>query len=141
MSNKDYANRWMEAEREYWRTGRTGPFEPLGAPEATVHMGGMTTTFHALVNEMLPMFRTAFPDLETTAEDLIEEGDKVVVRARWTGTHRGAFMGVPATGKRVTGTEIHICRIVDGRLVEQWSEMDMMGLMQQLGAIPAQPEA
>jgi steroid delta-isomerase-like uncharacterized protein len=75
---------------------------------------------------------TAFPDLERTVEDLVAEGDKVV--ARWTarGTNTGDFNGMPATGKVATSSGITIFRIADGRIVEEWSESDMLGLMQQL---------
>ena len=76
----------------------------------------------------------AFPDLERGIEDLVTEGDKVV--ARWTarGTNTGEFNGMPATGKYATSSGITIFRIADGRVVEEWSESDLLGLMQQLTA-------
>ena len=76
----------------------------------------------------------AFPDLDRTLEDLVAEGDKVV--ARWTakGTNTGEFNGMPATGKFATSSGITIFRIADGRIVEEWSESDMLGLLQQLAA-------
>jgi predicted ester cyclase len=83
------------------------------------------------------MFLAAFPDLETVIEELIAEGDKVVRRGYFQGTHHGAFQGIPATGKRVTVPLIAIERIVDGKLLEHRASPDIMGLMQQLGAIPA----
>ena len=78
------------------------------------------------------MLRKAFPDIKYTVEDMIEEGDKLV--ARWTahGTHKGDFMGIPPTDKRVTFTGIEIIRVVDGKAVEEWEELDRAGLMQQL---------
>jgi predicted ester cyclase len=69
-------------------------------------------------------------------EDLIAEGDKVVVRGTLRGTHQGDFMGIPPTGKVVTFTAIAICRFAGGKEVEHWSNADVLGLMQQLGAIP-----
>ncbi len=80
---------------------------------------------------------TAFPDIERTVEDLVAEGDKVV--ARWTavGTHTGPFQGMPPSGSRATSSGITVFRIADGRIVEEWSESDMLGLLQQIGAIPA----
>jgi steroid delta-isomerase-like uncharacterized protein len=83
------------------------------------------------------MFWTAFPDLHFTVEDMIAEGDKVVARITLSGTQQGAFMGIPPTGKHVTITGIDINRIAGGKSVEHWFEMDMLGMMQQLGVIPA----
>ena len=81
-------------------------------------------------------FRAAFPDLQGTIEDMIAEGDKVVVRGAVRGTHRGELMGIPATGKQVTVTLIDINRIEGGKLAERWAETDMLDMMQQLGVIP-----
>ena len=80
----------------------------------------------------------AFPDVHTKSEDLIAEGDKVVERWSTTSTHTGApFLGVPASGKKVSVTGISIYRIANGRIVEHWAEMDTLGVMQQLGLVPA----
>ena len=68
---------------------------------------------------------------------MIAEGDRVVVRQTWTGTQRGEFMGMPATGKSVSWGVIDIVRLADGKAAEHWGQMDAMGLMMQLGAIPA----
>ena len=81
--------------------------------------------------------RGAFPDLHLKAEDVIAEGDKVVVRDTVTGTHRGEFIGVPPTGKEVTYDEIFIVRFVNGRMAEASGIVDRLSLMQQLGVIPA----
>ncbi len=82
--------------------------------------------------------RRAFPDLSATVEDQVAEGDKLVQRIKWSGTHEGEFFGVPPTGKRVTAElmEIHSFGS-DGKIAEHWSSMDQLGLLQQLGAIPA----
>ena len=84
--------------------------------------------------------RSAFPDFKATIDDILAEGDKVVIRMTWSGTQKGEFMGVPATGKRVSFGVIDIIRITNGKLVEHWGQMDSMSLMQQLGAIPAPVE-
>ena len=81
-------------------------------------------------------FFTAFPDLQTTIEDLIAEGDKVAVRQTWRGTHTGNFLGIPPTGKQVAFTSTEFYRVAGGKLAEEWVELDMLGLLQQLGAIP-----
>ena len=84
---------------------------------------------------------TAFPDLHYTVEDLIAEGDKVVARQTFRGTHQGEIMGVPATGKVVTWTAIIISRFAGGKFVDDWENLDLLGLMQQLGAIPQMAQA
>jgi len=80
----------------------------------------------------------AFPDVHATIEDLIAEDDKVVERTTALGTHKGEFNGVPPTGKSVEWTEIHVYRIEDGKVAELWSEIDFLGLLTQIGAMPAQ---
>jgi len=82
------------------------------------------------------MMNTAFPDVVVTEEDLIAGGDKVVERSSAAATHKGAFMGAPATNKKIHWTEIHIYRLRDGKIAEHWFEMAMLELMQQTGAIP-----
>ena len=87
--------------------------------------------------QTLTMYLTAFPDLHFTVEGIIAEGDQVVARLTARGTQHGAFMGIPPTGKQVTVTAIDVSRIVGGKSVEHWLEMDTLGLLQQLGVIPA----
>ena len=84
----------------------------------------------------------AFPDLRFEAEDVLVDGDKVVARTRFTGTHQGDFVGVPASGKHVDVALIDIIRFGDDGLAhEHWGVMDELALMQQLGAIPDGPPA
>jgi predicted ester cyclase len=80
---------------------------------------------------------TAFPDVRVTETDLITAGDRVVERSDVVGTHRADFMGVPATGKSVRWSEIHIYRLVAGKIAEHWVELAMLEIMQQIGAVPA----
>lgn len=82
------------------------------------------------------MFLSAFPDTQMTVEEQIAEGDKVVTRWTARGTHTGELMGIPPTGKQVTVTGINVDRIAGGKIVEEWGEFDMMGMMQQLGVVP-----
>jgi steroid delta-isomerase-like uncharacterized protein len=89
------------------------------------------------VKQLTAMFRGAFPDFKATIDDLIAEGDKVVIRQTWSGTHKGEFMGIPPTGKRVSFGVIDIIRVAGDKCVEHWGQMDSMGMMQQLGAVPA----
>ena len=87
------------------------------------------------------MFRSAFPDIVVTLEDEFAEGDKVVTRGVFVGTHTGDFMGIPATGRRVSIKYLDIWRLENGKAKENWVQMDMLGLMQQLGVIPAPQQA
>ena len=88
------------------------------------------------------MLIAAFPDLRMVPEDVIASGDKAVARVRVTGTHKGPFMGMSATGKRVEVKLIDIIRFGDdGRAQEHWGVVDQLAMMQQLGAIPAGPQA
>lgn len=89
-------------------------------------------------------FRNAVPDLTYTVEDQIVEGDVVVSRYTLSGTHQGEFFGVPGSGRRIEMTGINIDRFDEsGKLVEEWVEYDLLGAMQQLGAIsePQQPKS
>ena len=90
------------------------------------------------MKQVLGMMRATFPDMAVSTQDMIAEGDKVVSRWTGTGTHQGEFMGIPATGNKVTVSGIGIDRVVDGKIVEHWEQFDAMGMMQQLGAIPSQ---
>jgi len=85
----------------------------------------------------LMMFRTAFPNLHSTLEDLIAEGEQVTVRFTFTGTQQGGLMGIPPTGKPVRVTAILIARLVNGKFVEGWINYDGLGMLQQLGVVPA----
>lgn len=89
------------------------------------------------VKQNFSMFRSAFSDIRVNLEDEIAEGDKVVHRATTTATHTGEFMGVSPTNQQVTWTEMHVIRFANGQAVEHWANFDMLGLMQQLGAVPA----
>jgi predicted ester cyclase len=76
--------------------------------------------------------RAAFPDLRYTVEDMVSEGDKVVARWHWEGTHDGVFRDIPPTGKRVSLTGIVIYRLDGGKVVERWVEVGMENLLRQL---------
>ena len=80
--------------------------------------------------------RNAFPDFQLIIEDQIAEGDKVVTRVTFQGTHRGEYRGVAPTGKQVRYSGIAIDRIVDGKVIEMWHVAETLSLLQQVGAIP-----
>jgi len=87
--------------------------------------------------QVMGMFISAIPDMHVTIEEQAAEGDTVASRGTFTGTHRGAFMGIPATGKPVSIGYIDFWKFRDGKGRENWVQMDMLGLMRQLGVIPA----
>ena len=108
------------------------------SPNITVHIGGMPGPLDlATFFEFGQAWHSAFPDEETTFEDQIAEGDKVVSRMTSRATQVGEFQGVLPTGKRIAVTGIWIDRVVDGKIVERWGQVDMLGVMQQLGVAPA----
>lgn len=82
-------------------------------------------------------YREAFPDLTIMVDDMLAEDDKVVTHWTATGTHLGELMGIPATGKSVRVSGIAIDRCTDGKVVEHWDVFDQMGMLQQLGVVPA----
>jgi steroid delta-isomerase-like uncharacterized protein len=99
--------------------------EELPFPDAPEGKAGVGRLFQSMFD--------AFPDFQMAVEDTIVEGDKVVTRVRATGTHRGEFMGIPATGNRIEVPLIDIARVRDGKIAEHWGVMDSAAMMQQLG--------
>ena len=91
------------------------------------------------LKDILTAMRAAFPDIDFAIKEQISEGDKVVSRFEWTGTHKAAFMGIPATGRPVRVWGIVIDRLVEGRIKDTRILMDTLGLMMQLGALPPPP--
>jgi steroid delta-isomerase-like uncharacterized protein len=86
--------------------------------------------------QFISAYRAALPDLKMAIQFQVAEGDKVVNHWAAQGTHRGNLMGIPPTGKQVTITGTYIARIANGKILEEWGNMDTLGMMQQLGVIP-----
>jgi steroid delta-isomerase-like uncharacterized protein len=93
------------------------------------------------LKQYLASILAAFPDIRYTIEDLVAEGDKVVIRWSGTGTHQGEFMGLAPTGKQMTTSGTDTYRIVEGKIVEYRGQWDFLGFLQQLGALPPLPKA
>jgi len=89
------------------------------------------------LNDVLRGMRSAFPDLHFSIQEQIVEGDKVLTRFEWTGTHQGAFIGIPPTGRTVKVWGMVIDRLENGRIKDTRILMDMLGLMIQLGVFPS----
>jgi predicted ester cyclase len=113
-------------QEELWNhTGNLDAAEDLFAPEQA-----------GAARQEAADFRRGFPDVVSTIEDLIAEGDKVAARWRARATHRGEYVGVPATGREVEFTGISVYRIEGDRIAESWTVEDELGLMRQIGAVP-----
>ena len=106
------------------------------APEYINHRTTGDLNLEQTLQYIRGMF-SAFPDAKFAIDDIIAEGDKVVYRSRWSGTHKGDLLGIPPTGKIVTVTGVEIVRITGGKFIEMWPFQDTMGMMQQLGVIPS----
>jgi predicted ester cyclase len=123
QENKDLVRREQE---ELWNhTGELDAAEELFAADQA-----------EAVKQVAADFRRGFPDVVSTIEDLIAEGDKVVARWRSQATHQGEYMGIPPTGKEVQFTGISVYRIEGDKIAESWTVEDQFGLMRQISAIP-----
>jgi steroid delta-isomerase-like uncharacterized protein len=134
--NKAIVGRWLD---EFWNKGNVAIVDELGAPAVLMYypLTGELRGRDSL-KQLIRQFRTAFPDAYFSLEGgLIAEGDKVVARWKGMATQKGAFGGIPATGKSATWTGISIFRIAEGKVVEEIGEEDALGVLQQLGVIPA----
>ena len=132
--NKAIVSRWVACG---WNTGDLSLVDEFYA-DYTLHSPGMpdvqgTEAFKAFVTR----YRTAFPDIHFTIEDLVADGDKVAWRATTRGTHRGELMGIPPTGKPIVVSSSIVSRFEGGKWAEDWVLIDMLGMLQQLGVIPA----
>ena len=103
------------------------------------HVGTESEDTHGIKDykKSVSEYFNAFPDMHYTIDDMVVEGDKVAVRFTATGTHKGEFMGIPPTNKKVKVQLIGIDRVVGGKIVEEWGISDMLGLMRQLGLTPS----
>jgi steroid delta-isomerase-like uncharacterized protein len=113
--------------------GRMEVLDELLAPGFLSHGGGGVIANGDGYRSAVAATRAAFPDLEVRIEDQFADGDRVATRWTAEATHLGVFGGVPPTGLRVTVSAIHIHRVEDDRLAEMWEEIDLLGLMRQLG--------
>ncbi|MFC1792679.1 ester cyclase [Planctomycetota bacterium] len=137
-ANKDSYRR---INQEAWSQGQLAVVDEFVAPDYVYHdpaLGDITGPEG--LKQTIMMYRTAYPDLQFTIDDVIAEDDLVALRWSAAGTHQGELMGIPATGLETTAVGINIARFVEGKIVEEWSSWDVMGLMQQLGVVaPPRP--
>jgi len=136
--NKVLVRRFVE---EFWNEGNMSTADELMAPDAQIHMPTGEVVDVDGLKGFASTFRGSFPDWHSTFEELIAEEDRVAERWTGRGTHRGELQGIPPTGKRVKVPGSVFYRIVGGKIVEFRGQLDMMGLVQQLGAIPSPQKA
>ena len=112
--------------------------EEIIAPEFVRHdlAGGPDAAGPEGVKRLIAGLRTAFPDIQTTIDDIFSDGEKVVVRFTARGTHSGPFQGMAPTGREATWCGVNIYRVSGGQIRETWQLADGLGLLRQLGATP-----
>ncbi len=136
QGNRELVRRYIE---EVWNAGKLEKVDELVTPDQVNHdpMNPEVPPGPAGARKVVTLYRDAFPDSNVRIEEMICEGDLVVDRWTATGTHNGTLFGIAPTRKRVTVTGITINRIANGKIAETWVNWDNLGLMQQLGAVPA----
>ena len=131
-ANKALVRRFFEA----FNAGDLDGVAALFAPNAVVHNSGAPDPLNVEgFKQLAAVFLAAFPGGKHTIEDMIVEGDKVITRITYHGTHTGDLMGIPPTGKQVATSAMTIDQIANGKIVETWRLFDQMGMMQQLGVV------
>src|SRR5689334_9500600 len=136
QENSSLIRRWFE---EVWNKGRMEAIDEMASPDAIGHGQAQHDTdiglkeFRIFATDL----RRAFPDFKVTIDRVIEQGDIVVARWTTTMTHKGTFLGFAATGKKVTVSGTSMQRIENGKIVEGWDNWDQLGLLVQIGAVPA----
>jgi steroid delta-isomerase-like uncharacterized protein len=137
-ANKTLVRRWFE---EVWNQGREETIDELFAANGIGYGLGDTDVTLRGPADFKPFVRNlrgALPDIHMTIEDIIAEGDKVTVRITVEGTHKGGQLGVAPTGRKVRIEGLVVLRIANGQIVEGWNSWDQLGLLRQIGALPAQ---
>lgn len=136
-TNKAIVRRYFE---QVYNQHRNDLVEEFLAENIELHNSGLEPGLKS-VQQWVTMFAEAFPDQHFVVEDVVAEGDRVVARTSFNGTHQGEMQGIPATGKPVSVPAITIFRLENGKIAEGWLVSDNLGMMQQLGVIPAPREA
>ena len=133
--NKEVTRRFSA---EVWGEGNAALADELIAPDLVEHTPFPSETPGLEGHkQVLAMFRAAFRDLKVTVDEVLAEGDMTFLFWHGDGTHTGAMMGIPATGKPVHVTGMDILRLENGKIKERWAEISALQLMQQLGVIPS----
>ena len=136
-ANKALVRRWFD---EVWNKGQEATIDKLFAENGVAYGLGDTDVEIRGPAQFKPFFRNmrgSFPDLQITIEDIVAEADKVMVRVLLQGTHSGGNLGPAATGRRIRVAGIVLVRISNEQIIEGWNSWDQLGLLRQIGALPA----
>jgi predicted ester cyclase len=141
MSTEENKRIFMRYIEEVWNVGRMEAademFESNYIARRPSHPEGeLDVVGPQVIKNYVQMFRSAFPDLRVTIQDMVAEGDLVVGRGIVSGTHQGNLFGYAPTGRRATWTLMGVDRFANGKIVEGWGDMDMLGALQELGVLP-----
>jgi steroid delta-isomerase-like uncharacterized protein len=130
---------FMQRFTEFINTASEKLAEELISRDAIFHVPGQPEPMRGPTGYLaiIAMMRSGFPDIQWTLEELISEDDKVAARFTMRGTHHGAFFGIPPTGNSIQVQAMNFYRLSDGQIVEERGQPDLLGLMQQIGAVPA----
>ena len=134
-ANKQVMRRFVE----FINTASEKLAAELIAPDAAFHVPGRPEPMRGPAGYLaiIAMMRGGFPDIQWTLEEMIAEGDKVAARFTMRGTHQGTFFGVPPTGKPIVAQAINFYRLRGGQIIEERGQPDLLGLLQQIGAVPS----
>ena len=123
---------------EFINTGSEKLAEELISPDAVFHVPGRPEPLRGPAGYLavIGMMRGGFPDIQWTLEEMIAEDDKVAARFTMRGTHQGSFFGVPPTGKTIAVQAMNFYRLSGGQFIEERGQPDLLGLLQQIGAVP-----
>ena len=134
--NKALFRRWFN---EVWNEGRFEVANEIVGDDIVVHGASGQPLGHGREGmiSLVRSWRTAFPDGHMTIGDLLAERDMAVARVIWQGTHTGTFYNIPPTNRRVTVVGLGFDRVSNGHFVESWGDVDILGVLQQIGAVPA----
>jgi steroid delta-isomerase-like uncharacterized protein len=133
--NKALVRRWI---KEIWNKGNLAVADEIVATNYVNNDSAapMPESGREGFKKHVTTYRTAFPDLKLSIDDIVSDGNKVTVRWTARGTHKGTLLGIQPTGKGIATTGISVVRLVGGKVAEQWVTWDTLGMMQQFGAIP-----
>jgi steroid delta-isomerase-like uncharacterized protein len=121
---------------EVYNGGKLDAVDELVSSDFMIHAGAHDIRGAGEARQYVTSLHEAFPDIHFTIDDQFADGDRVATRWTARGTHSGMFQGIPPTGKEIRMTAIDIDRVANGKIVECWTSVDELGLLQQLGAVP-----
>ncbi|POE17626.1 ester cyclase [Pectobacterium odoriferum] len=134
IENRQFMKRFVD----FINTADPSMSTELVSPDAVFDVPGRAQPLRGPAGyiEIIEMMRGGFPDIQWTLEETVVEGDTIAARYMMRGTHRGPFFGVPPTGKQIAVQALNIYRLSRGKIVSEVGQPDLLGLMQQIGALP-----